>query len=161
MRLTQGTEAPLELDALDRGIIEILRRKRRATNQEIADQLSVSPAKVASRLRRLGEVHAMRVVAVTDFSMHDYHALAAVGVKVHGRCAREVAGELATLPQVLSVHLVNGAHDIELLVGSSRLASLNALLLQQVAAVEGVESFSAGLALDIVKFEFDVAPLSL
>lgn len=160
MRLSQAHAPPLELDALDRGIIEILRKKWRATNQEIADQLSVSPAKVASRLRRLDEARAMRVVAVTDFSMHDYHRLAAVGVKVHGRSVREVASELASLPQVLSAHIVNGAHDIELLMGSSRLDTLNALLLQQVAAVAGVESFSTGLALDIVKFEFDVAPLS-
>ena len=43
------------LDELDSNIIELLRSNGRATNQEIAEKLSVTPATVSARLRRMEE----------------------------------------------------------------------------------------------------------
>ena len=83
MRLRAGKPiAVAELDAVDTGIVEILRENGRATNQEIAERLSVTPATISARLKRLEESKALRVVAVTDFAAHDLNIVIAVGVKV-------------------------------------------------------------------------------
>ena len=159
MKISNGANGPLELDEVDSGIIEILRANGRATNQDIADKLSISAATVSSRLRRLEESKAMRVVAVADFSAHGYNILIAVGVKVLGRDAADVARDLAKLPEVFSVHLMHGPFDLELLVGLRNFEEINVFLTDHIARIPGVFELSPGIAADIVKFEFSVAPL--
>ena len=147
------------LDPLDVRLVDFLRSNPRATNQEIAESLEVTAATVSSRLRRLEESRAMRVVAVTDFSAHGYNVLAAVGIKVQGRSVEEVGRELAELPEVLSVNIMTGAHDLELLVAFRDFAEINLFLLDHVAHIRGVATLTPGIAADIVKFEFNVVPL--
>ncbi len=147
------------LDPLDSRIVDILRSNPRATNQDIADKLSITAATISARLRRLDEARVMRVVAVTDFSAHGYNVLAVVGVKVQSRHVHDVAKDLAKLPEVLSVNVMNGAHDVELLVGLRDFNEISLFLMDHVAGIEGVSTLTPGIAADIVKFEFNVAPL--
>ena len=100
----------------------------------------------------------MRVVAVTDFSALGYTVLLAVGIEVEGRPAEDVAQELATLPEVFAVHLVTGARDIEILVALHDFEELQPFLLQDIGRVRGIRSLSAGIAVDVIKFEFDRTP---
>lgn len=160
MQLRSGKlfSAPM-LDDLDSSIIELLRANGRATNQEIAEKLSVTAATVSARLRRMEESRVMRVVAVTDFSAHNYNVLIALGVRVQGRDVRKVAKDLASLPEVLSVNVMSGRHEIELLVALHDFNEINTLLLDHIAAIDGVWEISPGIAADIVKFEFNVVPL--
>ena len=104
------------LDSIDSEIIEMLRSSGRATNQEIAERLSVTPATVSARLRRMEDSKAMRVVTVADFAAHDYKILIAIGIRVEGRNAADVARDLAKLPEVFSINLMCGPLDLELLV---------------------------------------------
>ena len=160
MQMRSGkTLTPPQLDAVDQGIVEILRVNGRATNQEIARRLSINAATVSSRLRRLEEQGALRVVAVTDFSAHGYNVLIAVGVKVLGRDVHEVARDLARLPEVFSSNIMNGPHEIELLVALRDFSEINLFLTDHVAGIAGVDELSPGIAADITKFEFNVAPL--
>lgn len=153
---TQGSPG---LDELDLKIVEILRGNGRATNQEIADRLSVTAATVSARLRRMEEARVMRVVAVTDFAAHGYNVLIAVGIKVRGRAVASVAKDLARLPEVFSVNTMHGSHEIELLVALRDFSEINVFLLDHVAGISGVAALSPGIAAEIVKFEFNVAPL--
>jgi Lrp/AsnC family leucine-responsive transcriptional regulator len=156
--LPRDTVDSYELDELDLKIIAALKAEGRATNQDIARSLKIAPATVSARIRRLEELNAMRVVAVTDFSALGLDVLLAVGIEVQGRAAEDVAEELAKLPEVFAVHLVTGARDIEILVALRDFAELQPFLLQDVARVRGIRSLTAGIAVDIVKFEFDRTP---
>lgn len=156
--MPRDTVDSYELDELDLKIIAALKAEGRATNQDIARSLKIAPATVSARIRRLEELNAMRVVAVTDFSALGLDVLLAVGIEVQGRAAEDVAEELAKLPEVFAVHLVTGARDIEILVALRDFAELQPFLLQDVARVRGIRSLTAGIAVDIVKFEFDRTP---
>lgn len=160
MQIRNGrvASAPV-LDELDTRLIELLRENGRATNQELAGRLSVTPATVSARLRRLEEGRVMRVVAVTDFSAHNYNVLIALGVKVRGREVNAVARDLAALPEVLSVNIMSGNYEIELLVALHDFNEINLVLSEHIAGIEGVSELSPGIAADIVKFEFNVVPL--
>ncbi len=151
---------PYELDEIDRRIIEALKSDGRATNQKIARALKISPATVGARIRRLENINAMRVVAVTDFASLGYQVLLAVGIEVQGRAAEEVARDLAALEEVFAVHLVTGARDIEILVALHGLEELETFLLQDVAKIRGIGTLSAGIAADVIKYDFDRAQIA-
>jgi Lrp/AsnC family transcriptional regulator, leucine-responsive regulatory protein len=152
--------AAYELDEVDRHIIAALQADGRATNQRIARSLKISPATVGARIRRLENVNAMRVVAVTDFAALGYQVLLAVGIEVQGRAAEEVAEELAALEEVFAVHLVTGARDIEILVALHDLEELKVFLLQDIAKIRGIRALSAGIAADVIKYDFDRAQIA-
>ena len=152
--------ADYELDDVVRHIIAALQADGRATNQKIARSLKISPATVGARIRRLENVNAMRVVAVTDFAALGYQVLLAVGIEVQGRAAEEVAQELAALEEVFAVHLVTGARDIEILVALHDLDELKVFLLQDVAKIRGIRALSAGIAADVIKYDFDRAQIA-
>lgn len=152
------TTAP-SLDALDNSIIDILRTNGRATNQDIAKQLSVTAATVSARLQKMEDARAMRVVAVTDFAARGYNVIIAVGVKVHGRSIQDVGRDLAKFPEVLSVNIMNGGHDLEIMVALHDFSEVQEFLYDHIAGIAGVAQIDSGVAVDIVKYEFNVAPL--
>ena len=53
---------------LDLKIIEILKQDGRASNQKIATDLGVTTSVVATRIRRMSDAKAMKIIAVSDFS---------------------------------------------------------------------------------------------
>ena len=149
-----------ELDDIDRHIIAALKADGRATNQKMARSLRISPATVGARIRRLENINAIRVVAVTDFAALGYKVLLAVGIEVQGRAAEEVAKELAALEEVFAVHLVTGARDIEILVALHDLEELETFLLRDVAKIRGIRTLAAGIAADVIKYDFDRAQIA-
>lgn len=160
MQIRSGrTMTPPSLDAIDTSIIDILRSDGRATNQDIALKLSVTAATVSARLQKMEDARVMRVVAVTDFVALGYNVIIALGVKVIGRPVRDVGRDLAAFPEVLSVNIMNGDNDLELLVALHDFAEMKEFLYDHIGGIEGVARIESGIAADIVKYEFNVAPL--
>lgn len=155
----QGRGGSYTPDEIDERIIEILKSDGRATHQRIARQLKIAAATVSARIRRLEQANAMRVVAITDFNALGYRVLLAIGIEVQGRPARKVAEDLARLSEVFAVHLVTGARDIEILVALHDFDEIKAFLMRDLAKIRGIRSVTAAIAADVMKFEFDVAPI--
>ncbi len=149
----------ITMDDIDRAIVAHLRKNGRATNQQIADILGLTAATVSSRIRRMEDANALRVVAVSDFSAHGYNVLLEVAIEVEGRPASEVAEELAKLPEVFAAHLVTGRYDIDVLVALHDFDGLADLMLNKLAKIHGIRSLVPAIAIDVVKYEFDVAPI--
>ena len=147
------------MDDIDRAIVVHLRRNGRATHQQIADQLSLTAATVSARIRRMEEADALRVVAVSDFSAHGYNVLLEIAIEVDGRPASEVAEALTLLPEVFAVHLVTGRYDIDILVALHDFEELSDLMMNKLARIGGIRSLMPAIAIDVVKYEFDVAPI--
>ncbi|MDC0880761.1 Lrp/AsnC family transcriptional regulator [Hellea sp.] len=144
---------------LDNAIIKILKKDGRTSNQKIADQLGVTTSMVTTRIRRMEQSKAMKVVAVSDFSAFDYNVLLPIGVDVKGRRANDVAADIALLSEVASVQLVAGKHDIEILVTLSSMNKMSDFLLNKLSQIKGVRSLDPSFAVDIIKYDFDVAPI--
>lgn len=155
-----SNDTDFEMDDIDRKIVAMLRQNGRATNQDVARKLGMAAATVSTRIRRLEAAKAMKVVAVTDFAALGYEVLLAIGVQVQGRPADQVAQELAKLPEVFSVHVVTGARDIEALVVLHDIDELQSLLLKDLARIKGIRHIECGIAADVVKYDFEVAPIA-
>lgn len=150
---------PIQLDAVDHKIIEHLRRHGRASNQQIAEGLGLTATTVSSRIKRMEDANQLRVVAVSDFSAHGFNFLMRMMVEVDGRPASQVAQELAQFPEVFATHLVTGRYDIDMLVALPGLEHLSNLVLDKFSQVRGIRSLVPAIVVDIVKYQFDVAPI--
>lgn len=147
------------VDDIDLAIVEQLRINGRATNQQIANNLGLTAATVSTRIRRMEDADKLRVVAVSDFSAHGYNVLMELAIEVDGRPASEVAAELAEFPEVFAAHLVTGRYDIDMLVVLRDFSDLPVLLLDKFSKVRGIRSMMPAIAVDVLKYQFDVAPL--
>jgi Lrp/AsnC family transcriptional regulator for asnA, asnC and gidA len=151
--------ADFPLDDIDRAIIAQLRANGRATNQQIADRLALTGATVSARIRRMEDANKLRVVAVSDFAAHGYNVLIEIAIEVDGRPAAAVAEELCALPEVFAAHLVTGRYDIDILVVLRDFDDIQTLLLGRLARINGIRSMTPAIAVDVVKYKFDVAPI--
>jgi DNA-binding Lrp family transcriptional regulator len=149
--LEKGASGMIELDETDYAIIELLRADGRLPYRSIARELSLTETTVRARVRRLEESNTMRVVAVTDIEAAGYQMLLAVGVQVEGRAPLDVAHDLAEIPEVFSVNVVVGTHDIEILVVAGDQDGLSDLLSRQLATIPGIRRLTPSLAVDVLK----------
>lgn len=149
-----------EIDALDRQIIAALKRDGRASNQMIAKQLGLSAAAIGARVRRLERERLLRVALVADFDVIGCDLLLAVGIRVAQRDPRAVARDLAALPAVFSCSIMAGSYNIEALVALSHADALKDFLETDLAGIEGISDVSVEIAVDMLKYEFDVVPFT-
>ena len=149
-----------EIDDIDKAIISELRKNGRATNQQIADDLKLTAATVSTRIKRLEKANKLRIVAVSDFKAHGYNVLLEIAIEVDGRPASQVANELAELPEVFAVHLVTGRYDIDLLVVLREFSELQDFLLTKLSNIKGIHSMVPAIAVDVIKYKFDIAPIT-
>jgi Lrp/AsnC family leucine-responsive transcriptional regulator len=159
MKFAAKHNEPFALDEIDRKIIAILRSDGRAGNREIAKRLRIVAATVSARIRRLQQANVIRVVAVTDFAAVGYKVLIALGLQVQGRPADEVAKELAAFPEVFATHVVSGARDIECLVALKEFDDIAVFMRKQMSRIQGIRTIEAGIAHDVLKYNFDVAQI--
>ena len=148
-----------QLDATDRSIVELLRANGRSTNHQIAENLGLTATTVSSRIKRMEDANQLRVVAVSDFSAHGFNFLLRAAVEVDGRPAGEVAAEIAQFPEVFATHLITGSYDIDILIALHDIDELSTLLFEEIASIQGIRAVNPSIVVDIVKYQFDVAPI--
>lgn len=152
-------KASISVDSTDLAIVNLLRQNGRATNQQIAETLGLTATTVSTRIRRMEDGNQLRVVAVSDFAAHGYDLLLKIAIDVEGRAASAVAEDIAELPEVFAVHLVTGRYDIDMLVALPEFGQLSEFLNDRLAKVSGIRAIHPSIFVDILKYQFDVAPI--
>lgn len=149
MRALQNTGQPtLELDELDRGIVQALRDDGRTNNSAIAAQLGVAEGTVRQRMRKLTDAGVVKVSALVNPEIISEHQLCMIGIKIaESRRLEACAKEVSNLPEVRSVAIVTGRYDllVEVLVASNH--GLIGFLSESLASVQGIESSETFLLL--------------
>src|SRR3954447_25526083 len=97
---TPETVVHLRLDDLDRSIITELQNDGRRSFREIARSIGVSEATVRTRVRRLDEAGALRIVAFADPLKLGNAELALLFLRVANNRHDAVIAELERLPEV-------------------------------------------------------------
>ncbi|WP_041558258.1 MULTISPECIES: Lrp/AsnC family transcriptional regulator [unclassified Novosphingobium] len=149
----------ISFDATDHAIVEQLRLNGRANNQQIAEALGLTATTVSTRIKRMEDANQLRVVGVSDFAAHGFNVLMKIAIEIDGRPASEVAKDLSNLPEIFAVHLVTGRYDIDVLVALHDFADLNGFLFDNLANVRGIRSMTPAVVVDVVKYQFEVAPI--
>ncbi|WP_448263654.1 Lrp/AsnC family transcriptional regulator [Microbacterium aurum] len=130
---------PSELDHIDRAIINYLAEDGRSSFLQIADELSISEAKVRFRYGKLLESGAFRVMGIVNPLRLGYSYTSWILVKVGaGGRAQDVAEALTLLPAVSYVVLTAGRCDVLAEVVAVSGEELLTVLDEHIRAVPGV-----------------------
>ena len=126
------------MDELDKSVIGILQKDGRESNAKIARQLGVSEGTIRRRLKRLIDDQAIQVTALPEPSKLGLNTEAIIGLQVDPGKLEDVAFELGTVPQTLSVSVTTGAFDIFAWVAVKTQEELHSFLLGVVGKIAGV-----------------------
>lgn len=148
-----AAEELIELDELDHKVIKILQDDGRVSIQDIAKELESTSSTIRKRIRRMEDANVMRVVAVTDFSAAGYEMLLAIGIEVENRKPEDVGQDLAKLPEVFSVNLTTGVHDLDILVAARDFTELSRFMHEDLPSIEGIGKLAPGLTVDVLRYE--------
>ena len=140
------------LDEHDEAIIALLRDDGRMPVRELAAKLGLNEATVRSRIRRLEQSGAMRVVARVDLASVGYPFTALVGLKIGGRSVADVSADLLEIPEIISILSVIGRNDLEIQVIAESMEGLSRSLTEQIPAIAGIVAVESALALKVYKY---------
>ena len=139
------------LDDLDRKILEELQSDGRMTNQQLADQIGLSPSPCLRRLRQLEESGVIiRYVALVDPATVGLAVTAFVRVRLDrqdDRHLRLFEAAVADFHEVMECYLMTGDADYQLRVVVESLESFEDFLRFKLTKIEGVSQVTTSFAL--------------
>jgi Lrp/AsnC family leucine-responsive transcriptional regulator len=142
------------IDEIDRRILALLQGNARMTQTEVAKAVGLAPSAVLERMRKLESRGIIQgYVALVDPHVVDQKMLAFVAVRTNvvGDAERDVAVQLASIPEVLEVHYVAGEDCLLLKMRARDAEHVGLLLRNQVSAVPGVSSTRTTIVLGSMK----------
>jgi len=145
----------MQLDNLDRRILDSLQRNAKLSNVQLAEEVGLSPSPCLRRVRLLEEAGVIRGYhAELDRSKSGLGLTVFVGVKVerhHDASANAFRAAVIDLPEVISCHVVSGESDFLLQVVLPDLASYEDFLFSTLLKLPGVSDIRSNFAISTVK----------
>ncbi len=138
-------------DAIDQMILDRLQGNGRMTNQELADQIGLSPSPCLRRVRQL-EANGVisRYVALVDPEMVGLSVSAFVRVRLDQQDDRHLAefeAAIADFSEVMECYLMTGESDYQLRVLVGSLGAFEDFLRHRLTRVKGVANVTTSFAL--------------
>jgi Lrp/AsnC family leucine-responsive transcriptional regulator len=154
----------IELDAIDRRIVAILREEGRITNQALSQRVGLSARPCLERLRKLeasGLIRGYTARLAPELAGHAIVAFAQISLRDHSVGRRErVEKVLRACPDVVEVQVVSGEADYLARIVAGSLADYEELTGAWLADAQlGVARIATTFALKALK-EFEGYPLA-
>lgn len=138
-------------DAMDRRILESLQANGRMTNQELSEQVGLSPSPCLRRVRQLEASGVIkRYVALVDPETVGLSVTAFVRVRLDQQDDRHLAmfeEAVAEFPEVMECYLMTGEADYQLRVLVKSLGIFEDFLRHRLTRVKGVANVTTSFAL--------------
>lgn len=148
-------KTPVDLDAFDRKILDVLSREGRLSVVDIAARIGLSKSPVQARLKRLeqsGVILGYR--AMVDPIRLGRDHVAFVEVKLNDTKESALAAfnaAVAGMPQIVECHMIAGAFDYLLKVRTTDMAAYRTVLGEQISSLPHVAQTSTYVAMQAVK----------
>lgn len=139
------------LDMIDRKILDAVQADGRITNQELADQIGLSPSPCLRRVRQL-EAHGVidRYVALVSPEALGLNVTAFVRVRLDQQDDRHLdafEAAIAHFPEVMECYLMTGEADYQLRILVRSLTEFEDFLRHRLTRVAGVANVTTSFAL--------------
>lgn len=136
-----------ELDDIDRALIGALRSGGRISNTQLATDVGLARGTVQSRLARLEQLGVIVSWGPElDASATNYSVTAFITLSIAQGAHDKVVAGLASIPEVIEVHVVTGGGDLLCRVVATSNDHLHELV-QRIVAITGVLRSESQLAL--------------
>lgn len=142
-----------QLDDLDRKLIDLLSRDARVSNRKIAADLGVTEGTVRGRIKRLQQDNLIAFTAITSFDLVETTKLAFIAIQADVMNVREIARNIADLPQVSSVMIVMGRFNVLAICLFSELDRLYEVASDLILSMPGVHHVETSIAVRTVKYD--------
>lgn len=134
-------------------IIRMLQDRPSTSNKDIGDRLNVSEVTIATRIRAMEEDNILRVILQRDLRSYGYNSSALLGIFVHGRAVEDVAKDLSSIDECISVSIALTSPDIFVQLAAVNDKSIQHIVEQRIAIIDGVKHCEITIALDIIKLD--------
>jgi DNA-binding Lrp family transcriptional regulator len=149
--------ANIELDTIDRRILDQLQRNGRISNVELAGLVGLSPSPCLRRVRDLEDVGVIdRYAAILDQGAAGF----SLSVFVQVTLERQIEAALeaferviAERPEVMECYLMTGDADYLLRIVVPDVAAYETFLKNHLIRIQGISSIKSSFALNRVKYE--------
>lgn len=145
----------INLDAIDLRILNALQADGRLSNQQLADQVGLSPSPCLRRVRRLerdGFIRTYRAVLDRESVGLGLTVFVDIKVEKHSRDNAQALQEaLAALPEVVSCHMVSGTADFIVEIVVTNLKAYERLLTEKLLTLPMIGDIRSNFALTRVK----------
>ena len=142
----------MELDRYDKHILELLQQDGRISNQDLAEQIGLSPSPCLRRVRALEESgFILGYRALLDAKRLGLSLMALIHISMDRHTPERFENfeqRVAELPEVLECLLVTGQDaDYQLKVVVADMDAFQQLLLQRITRIEGVSGVHSSFVL--------------
>jgi DNA-binding Lrp family transcriptional regulator len=151
--------ATTELNSVDRALIDELKKDCRATNRALARALDVTEQTVASRVRRLEKNKMLKVIAVVGRTLHGYNSRIHFGILTSGRSPRQVATELANIPNVIMIAVCFGRYELVGVLLAHTDQDAMRVLAERFGKVKGIQNIELLIDVEHLHYTVDYAML--
>jgi DNA-binding Lrp family transcriptional regulator len=152
--------AVIQLDELDRQLIELLSRDARVSNRKIATELGVTEGTVRGRIKRLQQDRLISFTAITGLQMAHKSQLAFIRVQAEIERTREIARQIAELPPINAVMISMGTFNIIAMTLFDELEDLVEIASDQILAIPGVHHVETSIAVKTIKYNARIAKIT-
>jgi Lrp/AsnC family transcriptional regulator, leucine-responsive regulatory protein len=142
----------IELDTIDKHILNTLQRNSRLTNAELAKTVGLSPSPCLRRVRRMEEAgYILGYRSVLDRRAVGLGVTAFARLQIEWPRARSLREEIQNLPQVVACYILTGESGVLLEVVAADLAEYSKFLFETLYNISGVRGIQSSVLLESVK----------
>jgi DNA-binding Lrp family transcriptional regulator len=152
--------AAIQLDDLDRQLIELLARDARVSNRKIATELGVTEGTVRGRIKRLQQDRLISFTAITGLQMARKSQLAFIWVQAEVERTREVAREISEMEPINAVLITMGQFNILAMTLFDELDDLVEVASDRILSVPGVHHVETSIAVKTIKYNARIARIT-
>lgn len=143
----------IELDDVDKTIIDALKKDGRKSFTDLAQEMNASVGMIRNRYNRLVDHKIIQIIGWTDPVKVGLHAYARVLIKVRpSDKIQSVAEQIMRMDEVSFVAVTTGNSDIEINVACKDNADLLDVLNSKIHVIDGVFESSTTMYLDVLKW---------
>ena len=156
------SQAPAELDEIDRSILRILRANARIPNNQLAERVGIAPSTCVARVKSL-----VTRGVITGFTANvdpssvglSLQALISVTIRAGARNLMvELGQEIRQFPEVVQLYFLGGAEDFIIHVAVRDSAAVRDFVLDNLSAHPAVASTRTSLVFDHDYSGVSIAP---
>lgn len=150
----------IQVDELDKQLIEILSRDARTSNRRIAADLGVTEGTVRGRIRRLQAEGLVAFTAITSFDLTSATKMAFIGAQVEVDRVREIAEKITKIADINAVMVTMGRFNITAICLFNDLDQLHELASERILSIDGVHHVETSIAVKTLKYNSKIVRIT-